>query len=216
MSFLLALHHGEDITIATTSPVVPADQVQALDSALKLAHEVSQLHVQQETLVSDAREQAQKQGHEAGFAQGCAAAQTDVERELSQGLNRFLLAQTTQRQELKSAVVALATAMVQQTLADLGPAVVMPALLARNFEGLVPAQTIRIRMAPATMTEVREQVEANHQHLSLQWIAQETMSPWACEVETDTGRMLLGLQDVLGNLNQSLQQRQRMAGAEAA
>ena len=216
MSFLLALHHGEDITIATTSPVVPADQVQALDSALKLAQTVSQLHEQREALVNDAREHAQLEGHEAGFAQGCAAAQTDVERGLGNSLDQLLRAQTTQRQELKSAVVALATAMVQQTLADLGPAVVMPALLARNFEGLVPAQIIRIRMAPATLAVVRAQVEANHQHLQLQWIAQEALSPWACEVETDSGRMLLGLQDVLGNLSQSLHMQQRMAGAEVA
>ena len=216
MSFLLALHHGEDITIATTNPVVPADQVQALDSALKLAHEVSQLHAQQDALVSDAREHAQAQGHDAGFAQGCAAAQSDAERELGNSLNHFLHVQASQRQELKSAVVALATAMLQQTLADLGPDVVMPALLARNFEGLVPAQVIRVRMAPATMAAVRAKVEADHQHLQLQWIAQEAMSPWACEVETDSGRMLLGLQDVLGNLSQGLQMQQRMAGAEVA
>ena len=43
MTYLLTLHHRPPLSVATTSPVVPADQIAPLQDALALADRLSAL-----------------------------------------------------------------------------------------------------------------------------------------------------------------------------
>jgi flagellar assembly protein FliH len=216
VTFLLAVHHEADLTIASTSPVVPAAQVPELESALSLAQEMARLHADLQQSVEAQRQAAAEEGFRAGHAQGLAQAQDEVSTRLADSIDGLLRTQAAQRDELKAALVDLATAMVHRALAGLGPEVVVPALLARTFESLAPSQPIQITLAPRTLDAVRPAVQASHPHLQLRWVANEAMAPWACEVETDSGRLLAGLDDVLGNMAQALRLQQRRQPPEAA
>ena len=74
MSYLLALDDAFPGAIATTSPIVPASELPALQDALALSARLTQLLATQEQQVTQACEEARAQGREEGLEQGRAQA----------------------------------------------------------------------------------------------------------------------------------------------
>ena len=137
MSYLLALDDAFPGAIATTSPIVPASELPALQDAMALSARLTQLLATQEQQVTQACEEARAQGREEGLEQGRAQALESGAQALSDTLEKIAREQAAQREELRGALVTLASSMVRCMAAELAPPDVLAALAERAFEHVV-------------------------------------------------------------------------------
>ncbi len=209
MSYLLTLHHGADLTLATTDPVVPPEQLAPLQDALALAERLSALLAGQQAALAEAEAQARAAGEAAGHADGMARAQQAAAEQLAQQLQRIAAEQAAQRDELRQALVALASAMVRRMAADLAPAEVLAALAERAFDHVVPPQPVRLRLPPPLVEPVRAQLALRELPLPVQCSADDALHGLQCVVESAAGTLLAGLDEVLDRTAQSLETSQR-------
>ena len=86
MSYLLTLHHDATLTLATTERTVPAQHVQALESALDLAAALQTLTSSARDAAAQAQQAACEQGHRDGFAAGLAQAHQEAAGQIASAL----------------------------------------------------------------------------------------------------------------------------------
>ena len=205
MSYLLTLHHRADLTVATTEPVVPPEQLVPLQDALALADALSTLLAGQQAALAQAEAEARAAGDAAGYADGQARAQQEAADTLAEQLQRIATEQTAQRDELRQALVALASGMVRRMAAELAPAQVLAALAERAFDHVVPPQPVRLRLPPALVEPVRAQLAQRELVLPVQCSADDNLHGLQCVVESAAGTLLAGLDEVLARTAQSLE-----------
>ncbi|MFD1711868.1 hypothetical protein FVQ98_17630 [Ottowia sp. GY511] len=205
MTYLLTLHRHPQLTVATTDPVVPPGELAPLQDAMALADELTALLAGQQA----ARVQAQAEGYAAGELSGHAAGQAralqDAAATLAEHLQRIAGEQAAQRDELRHALVALASGMVRRMASDLAPAQVLAALAERAFDHVVPPQPVRLRVSPALVEPVRQQLALRELTLPVQCSGDDTLHGLECVVESAAGTLLAGLDDVLARTAQSLE-----------
>ena len=199
MSYLLALDDAFPGAIATTSPIVPASELPALQDALALSARLTQLLATQEQQVTQACEEARAQALESGA------------QALSDTLEKIAREQAAQREELRGALVTLASSMVRCMAAELAPPDVLAALAERAFEHVVPAQSVRVRLAPGMLEPVQTRLAARQLALPVQCQADERLGPLECVIESPTGTLIAGLEAVLDRTAQSLELSRQMA-----
>lgn len=205
MSYLLTLHHRANLTVATTDPVVPPEQLAPLQNALALADALSTLLADQQSTLAQAEAEARAAGEAAGHAAGEVRALQQAADTLASELQRIAAEQAAQRDELRQALVALASGMVRRMAADLAPAQVLAALAERAFDHVVPPQPVRLRLPPALVEPVRAQLAQRELVLPVQCSADDTLHGLQCVVESAAGTLLAGLDDVLVRTAQSLE-----------
>ncbi len=205
MSYLLTLHNRFGLTLATTDPVVPPEQLAPLQHAFALADALSALLAEQRTALAQAQEEGRAEGHAAGYAAGQERAQEEAAQALAEQIQRIAAEQTAQREELRQALVTLASAMVRRMAADLAPAQVLAALAERAFDHVVPPQPVRLRLPPALLEPVRTQLAQRELPLAVHYSADDSLDGLQCVVESAAGTLLAGLDDMLARTAQSLQ-----------
>ena len=205
MTYLLTLHRHPQLTLATTEPVVPPEQFAQLQDAVALAEELSTLLAGQQAAVTQAQAEGYAAGEAAGYTAGQARAQQDAAAALAEQLQRIASEQAAQRDELRHALVALASGMVRRMASDLAPAQVLAALAERAFDHVVPLQPVRLRVPPPLLDAVREQLAQRDLVLPVQCSADDTLHGLQCVVESASGTLLAGLDDVLSRSAQSLE-----------
>ena len=124
---------------------------------------------------------------------------------LAAQLQRIAAEQAAQRDELRQALVALASGMVRRMAAELAPAQVLAALAERAFDHVVPPQPVRLRLPPALVEPVRAQLAQRELVLPVQCSADDTLHGLQCVVESAAGTLLAGLDEVLARTAQSLE-----------
>ncbi|MBP7451390.1 MAG: hypothetical protein KA914_01210 [Ottowia sp.] len=222
MTYLLTLHHRPPLSVATTSPVVPADQIAPLQDALALADRLSALLADEQAALARAQAEGRAAGEATGYASGQSRALHEGAHALAEQLQRIATEQAAQRDELRQALVALASGMVRRIAADLAPAQVLAALAERAFDHVVPAQPVRLRVPAALLEPVRAQLAQRELALPVQCSADDSLHGLQCVVESAAGTLLAGLDDVLNRTTQALEtslrtraQSEQDAGAAA-
>ena len=205
MTYLLTLHHRPQLAVATTSPMVPAAQIAPLQDALALATQLSALLAQEQAAQDRAQAEGRATGHAAGYADGQARALQEAAQTLAEQLQRIAGEQAAQRDELRQALVALASAMVRRMAADLAPAQVLAALAERAFDHVVPPQPVRLRLPRALLEPVRAQLAQRELALPVQCSADDSLNGLHCVVESAAGTLLAGLDEILERTRQSLE-----------
>lgn len=205
MTYLLTLHRHPQLTLATTEPVVPPEQFAQLQDAVALAEELSTLLAGQQAAVTQAQAEGYAAGEAAGYTAGQARAQQDAAAALAEQLQRIASEQAAQRDELRHALVALASGMVRRMASDLAPAQVLAALAERAFDHVVPPQPVRLRVPPPLLDAVREALAQRDLVLPVQCSADDALHGLQCVVESASGTLLAGLDDVLSRSAQSLE-----------
>ena len=205
MTYLLTLHNRAPLTVATTSPVVPAAQLVPLQDALALADQLSTLLGTEQAALAEAQATGRAAGEAAGYTDGQARALQEAAHTLADQLRRIAAEQSAQRDELRQALVALASAMVRRMAVDLAPAQVLAALAQQAFEHVVPAQPVRLRVPRALVEPVRAQLAQRELALPVQCSADDSLHGLQCVVESAAGTLLAGLDDVLERTRQSLE-----------
>ena len=205
MSYLLTLYRDAELTLATTEPVLPPDQLAPLQDALALAERLSALLARQQSALVAAEAEARAAGDAAGYVAGQARAQAEAAATLADSLSHIAAEQAVQRDELRQALIALASGMVRRMAAELAPAQVLAALAERAFDHVVPPQPVRLRLPPALVEPVRAQLAQRELVLPVQCSADDTLHGLQCVVESAAGTLLAGLDEVLARTAQSLE-----------
>ncbi|MDR2155944.1 MAG: flagellar assembly protein FliH [Burkholderiaceae bacterium] len=216
MSYLLTLHHDAELTLSSTEPLVPAQQLTSLQDASALVARLSELLAVREKRVKEAERKARERGKKAGHAAGEAAARQEGAVSLANALADLAQTQLAQREELRQALVALASGMVRSMTAELAPATVLTALAKRAFEHVVPPQPVRLRLPPDMVEPVRAQLAEHEAAVSVQCVGDPDLHGLQCVLECATGVLLAGLDDVLERTVQSLETRRRASAGERA
>ena len=216
MSYLLTLYRDAELTLATTEPVLPPDQLAPLQDALALADALSTLLAGQQAALAQAEAEARAAGDAAGYADGQARAQQEAADTLAEQLQRIATEQTAQRDELRQALVALASGMVRRMAADLAPAEVLAALAERAFDHVVPPQPVRLKLPPALVEPVRAELARRELPLPVQCAPDAQLHGLQCTIESQAGVLIAGLDEVLARTAQSLELSQRAHAAPEA
>jgi flagellar assembly protein FliH len=216
MSYQLTLHRDSELTLSTTEPLVPAEQVTSLQDALALATHLSTLLTSQQQRLVDAERQARERGEQAGYAAGTATARQEGAVALADALADLTRTQLAQREELRQALVALATAMVRSMAAELAPPTVLAALAKHAFEHVIPPQPVRLRLPVDLVELVRAQLAAHELAMPVQCMGDPDLHDLQCVVESSAGVLLAGLDDVLARTTQLLETHHRSRISEYA
>ena len=216
MSYLLTLHQDATLTLATTERTVPAQQVQALESALDLAAALQTLTSSARDAAAQAQQAACEQGHRDGFAAGLAQAHHEAAGQIAAALQSLAQQHQHQREELRSALVTLATAMVRCMASALAPDQVVTALALQAFEQVVPPQPVRLRLPAELVEPVRAQLATRELPMPVQCLADTEIHGLDCVVESQAGALLAGLDTVLASAAQRIETSQRQMAAPEA
>ena len=216
MSYLLTLHQDAALTLATTDRTVPAPQVQALETALELAASLQALTASACDAAAQAQQLAREQGHRDGYAVGLAQARDEAAVQLSAALQSLAQQHQHQREELRGALVTLATALVRCMAAALAPEQVVTALAQQAFEQVVPPQPVRLRLPPELLEPVRAQLARCDLPMPVQCVPDAELHGLDCIVESQAGALLAGLDTVLASAAQRIEATQRQMSAPSA
>jgi len=211
MSYLLLLHRDAELTLATTTPVVPAEQVPLLHDALALREHLSQLLASYEQRALAAEQSAYARGEQAGYIEGLERARQESAQTLSGEIARLSADAAAQREELRQALPTLAGAMVRRMAAELAPPAVLAALAERAFDHVLPPQPVRLRLPPEWLEAVRAKLNERELAFPVQCVADPELHGLRCTVESSAGRLLAGLDEALAHINQSLETHRRTA-----
>ena len=121
-----------------------------------------------------------------------------------------------QREELRSALVTLATAMVRCMASALAPDQVLTALALQAFEHVVPPQPVRLRLPAELVEPVRAQLATRELPMPVQCLADTELHGLDCVVESQAGALLAGLDTVLTSAAQRIETSQRQMAAPEA
>lgn len=215
MSYLLTLFARKDLTLASTSFVLPPDQIESFQDAESLVERLTALLAGQQSLLDEAQEQARREGEAAGYEAGRSKALDDAAKTLADNMTQIAAEQAAQREELREALVALAGAMVRRMAAELAPAGVLAALAERAFEHVIPPQPVRLRLPLDLVEPVRAQLAQRELAMPVQCVPDEELSGLQCIVESAAGVLLAGLDDVLDRTKQALETASRTQNAGA-
>ena len=216
MSYLLTLYRDAELTLATTEPVLPPDQLAPLQDALALAERLSALLARQQSALVAAEAEARAAGDAAGYVAGQARAQAEAAATLADSLSHIAAEQAAQRDELRQALIALASGMVRRMAADLAPAEVLAALAERAFDHVVPPQPVRLKLPPALVEPVRTELARRELPLPVQCGPDAQLHGLQCTIESQAGVLIAGLDEVLARTAQSLELSQRAHAAPEA
>jgi len=214
MSYLLLLHRDTELTLATTSPVVPATQMPLLHDTLALRERLGDLLADEEQRIAAAEQSAREQGERAGYAAGMERAKQETAHSLSEEMARLTACMAAQREELRQALPALACAMVRRMAVELAPAAVLAALAERALEHVLPPQPVRLRLPPEWLETVRSRLDERALAFPVQCVADPELQGLRCTVESSAGRLLAGLDEALAHMQQSLETHRRASAPQ--
>ena len=140
MSYQLTLYQDAFSSLVTTSRVVTPQDVTPLQDSLALLSTVQQWMDNRRQAIDAAERDAQERGYRAGYEAGQAQALEASAHELTRSLQDISVQLAQQRDELRAALVQLASGLVRCMAAELAPEQVVTALAVRAFEQVVPAQ----------------------------------------------------------------------------
>jgi hypothetical protein len=145
------------------------------------------------------RQQAQslqRRGYMDGHAAGFARAQADTVRQA-------LDAQLKARQFVDASeehIISMALASVERMASRLGPATVVTALLTEALDAIKTERELRVSVSQSAAKATREMLarwQREHPQTVVQVLVDPQLEPFGCEVESELGRIELGLRKQL-------------------
>jgi flagellar assembly protein FliH len=203
----VVLHTSAQLSLATDRLLLPPEQAPALADALALAEALAQLHDGEAARVQAAIDAGQARGRAEGEAQGCALALQNAAATLAHTVQQLEARAAVQAEELQHHVVALALLVVRHIAAELAPEQVLAALARKAFEHLAADATTglpacQLRLHPALLPAVQRQLAGTPPALRV--VADDSLAPLDCVLDTPGGRLLAGLETQLARVQASL------------
>jgi flagellar biosynthesis/type III secretory pathway protein FliH len=209
------LHTSPYLSLASDQLLLAPDQAPAFANALALAEALAQLRDEEAGRVQAAVAAGHAQGLAEGLAEGRAEALQKAARDTADTTQRLARQAAEEAGQLQEHVVALALLVVRRIAADLAPDVVLAALARQAFEHLastrgpatgegaggLPWQACQLRLHPSQLQAVQVQLaDAPGLHL----VADDSLAPLDCVLDTPGGRLLAGLETQLARVQARL------------
>lgn len=187
------LHHSDITRLFARAPLVPADDVGSLRSAIDLLGAASRLHAGLAERVAAAEAEGRAAGHAAGLAEGRA----EAERAQAAWLFDAHLASARARAAARADMPRIVIGALRRIAGELAPDVLVAGLAERAVADLAPDTRMTVRVAPANAAAVAERLRA----VPLVTVdPDDRLSPTDCLIETPAGRVLAGLEVQLQTL----------------
>jgi flagellar biosynthesis/type III secretory pathway protein FliH len=157
-------------------------------------------------IVRSLRQQAQslhRRAYMDGYAAGFARAQAETVRqalEAQRKAREFVDASTDH-------IVSTAMASIERIASTLGPANVVSALLIDAIDALKTGRKLRVNVSQGAVKATRAMLarwQAEHPHVVVQVLVDPQLEPFGCVIESELGRIELGLNKQLGALKEEL------------
>lgn len=138
-------------------------------------------------------------GHAAGFA-----------RAQAETVRQALEAQTKAREFVDAAeqqIVSMALACVQRVAGTLGPVGVVMALLTEALQEIRTGRQLKVRVSQGAAKATREMLarwQQEHPHVEVSVLVDRLLEPFDCEIESELGRIELGLRKQLEVLREQM------------
>lgn len=203
----IVLHADPQLSLATDRLLLPPEQAPALADALALAKALAQLRDEEAARVQAAVAAGRAAGYAEGQALGHAQGVQQAAAVLATTVRQLDTRATAEAAELQQQVVALALLVVRRIAAELAPEAVLAALARQAFEHLAVdaaagAPPCQLRLHPVLLPAVQAQLAG--QHPGLRVIADDSLAPLDCVLDTPGGRLLAGLETQLARVQASL------------
>ncbi len=205
----LVLHRSADFALAADRVVIKRDEFAAVGDAVTMLERVRSLRIALDQQCAGARDAARESGYQAGFEAGRKAATEQLAASVALLERRM----TDERAAMHNRVVDLALAVVERLAESFGPADTVAALARRVVGELDPDRPVRVRVHPSIVSAVTAGL-AGYASSRLSVIADEALSPFGCEVDSDGGRIEAGLEVQLAALGEALSGLTGGPGAE--
>jgi len=138
-------------------------------------------------------------GHAAGFA-----------RAQAETVKQVLEAQLKAREFADASgqhIVSMALASVERMASKLGPATVVTALLTDALDTIKTERELRVRVSQSAIKATRAMLarwQGEHPQTVVQVLVDPQLEPFGCEIESELGRIELGLRKQLGATGEEL------------
>lgn len=104
-------------------------------------------------------------------------------------------------------IISLALASVQRMAATLGPATMVTALLADALAAIKTERQLRVSVSQSAVKATRAMLarwQSGHPHIEVQVLVDPQLEPFGCEIESELGRIDLGLRKRLDAIREEL------------
>jgi flagellar assembly protein FliH len=158
-------------------------------------------------IVEHLREQAQ-QGRRHGYLDGYSAG---YERAQAETVRQALEAHTRSREFVDSAqqhIISMALASVEMLASRLGSATVVTAILTEALEGIKAERQLKVSVSRGAAKATREMLAEwlfDHPGIDAQVLVDPKLEPFGCEIESELGRITLGLRKHINAMREQLE-----------
>ena len=195
MTFI-SLFSDEHGFVATSQRVYSADELSALDSVIEQAEQLElQLGKHDEVLMAAATKAA-----EHGYREAYEKAQADVSEELAQKLHRLHEAHAQELQAVKQRCAELAVEIVRKIAGNTDPLVWIQAQAEQAANDLVDEPALKLRVSGSQVDALRQRLATSENQAISGVIVDDTLADGACELETASGRIDIGLDTQLNSV----------------
>jgi flagellar biosynthesis/type III secretory pathway protein FliH len=203
----VVLHASPRLSLAAEQLLLPPEQAPALANALALAQALAQLHEEEAARVQAAVASGHATGRAEGQALGHALGVQQAAAALAHTAQQLDARAAAEAAALGQQVVALALLVVRRIAAELAPEAVLASLARKAVEHLATDAATgekhgQLRLHPALLPAV-QRLLADEQP-GLRVIADESLAPLDCVLDTPGGRLLAGLETQLARVQASL------------
>jgi flagellar biosynthesis/type III secretory pathway protein FliH len=157
-------------------------------------------------IVKSLRQQAQslhRRAYMDGYAAGFARAQAETVRQALEAQRKAREFVDASRQH----IVSMAMAGIERIAATLGPANVVSALLMDAIDELKTERKLRVNVSQGAVKATRAMLarwQSEHPHVVVQVLVDPQLGPFGCVIESELGRIELGLDKQLEGLREEL------------
>jgi flagellar biosynthesis/type III secretory pathway protein FliH len=179
----LTLYRNPSFTLATDRAVIKRDEVAATADAVALLRRIDDLREAVARECEHLRAHAQAEGHALGLDHGREEAMAVLQARLV-GLEQAVV---QERDARRAQAAALALAVFDRVVGELGPQVVLPALVARALEDVDVEGSVSVRVHPEVAEAVSRRLAAAPRAIAV--VADASLARDGCEVEARGGRL---------------------------
>lgn len=193
MSYLV-LHRDAAATILGDDPIVPRPQIEQYHELSDLFAAVDRLRDAEAERVIEAERRGRLEGYAAGHLEGRGAGQAEINAELF----RLAMRDAAERRKLRADVAALAIEVVRRIAGEVGVGATVAALANQAAGNLVADTPAIIRVAPSAVAATSARLAERE---GIDVVADSTLTPMDCVVETSLGRIHAGLETQLAAID---------------
>jgi len=189
MSYLI-LHRDTAATILGDDPIVPRSKIERYHELSDLFAAIDQLRDSEAERIVEAERRGRLEGFAAGHLEGRDVGQAEINAELF----RLSMRDAAERRKLRTDVAALAIEVVRRIAGEVGANATVAALAHQAAGNLVADIPAIIRVAPSAVVATSARLA---ERKGIEVVADATLAPMDCVVETSLGRIHAGLETQL-------------------